>query len=214
MLRLIPFLTLAAMLSLTTSCGIMSRMVKSGSKSKKPATGVRQETFIGVVDMVNPEQHFVLVRTVVNMALKTGTTLEARSPEGEKTVLNVTPEHKTNYISAHIVSGVPKRGDAVILLAQEKKDEGGELTEVLKPYQPSEADAPIPGQLPSPASATMVPGVAPSDAEMIPGVAPKNLGPAVPKQAAPSRVVPGTAPTIRPGAMPTGPSEPLPPVIR
>jgi hypothetical protein len=203
-LRLTPLLTLCAMLSLTTGCGVVNRVFKSGSKPKQPGDEAKQEVFIGVVDMVNPEQHFVLVRTIVNMKIKSGSTLEARSPEGEKTTLSVTPEHKVNFISADIMSGTPRRGDAVVLLASEKKDDGDankETTEPLKPYVPSEADALIPGQAPSPAAATMVPGVAPSDAEMIPGVAPKNVPPATHKPSTgPARVAPGSGEALPPVA--------------
>ena len=177
MSRFIQLLVLGALLSLTTSCGLVARAFRSKPKPKSAADSSK-EMFIGVVDLVNPEQHFVLVRTVVNLALRSGTSLEIRSPEGNKSSATVTPEHKSNFISADIASGMPKRGDAVILIAPDNLSEGSTAEIPLnpaKPFNPAEAEAHILGQ--SGAAAIDVPGTAPSDAEMIPGVAPKSVAP-------------------------------------
>lgn len=198
--RFHTLLALGAMLWLSTGCGLLRRTLHWGAKPAKADPNAGKELFIGVVDMVNPEQHFVLIRTGVNMTLKTGTALEARSPEGNRSGLTVTPEHKTNYISADIANGTPKRGDFVILLQPDPKEKtatDGETepaTPLLKPYIPSEADAPIAGQTPSLENATVVPGVAPADGDMTPGVAPKNLKPA----AEPSPHLPGGGGTLPP----------------
>jgi hypothetical protein len=206
MFRFIQLLVLGALLSLTTSCGLVARAFRSKPKPQT-ATDGSKEMFIGVVDLVNPEQHFVLVRTVVNLALRSGTSLEIRSPEGNKSSATVTPEHKSNYISADIASGMPKRGDAVILVAPDKPGEGATPETPInpaKPFNPAEAEAQILGQN-SPA-AIDVPGTAPSDAEMIPGVAPKGVAPAADKPTQPAGQKAASKPSSSGG-------DALPPVI-
>jgi hypothetical protein len=75
------------------------------------------ETFIGVIESVNPEQKFVLVRMDVRMVVAPGTKLESRSVNGGKARLVVTPERKMNFLSADIDEGSPAAGDGVFLPA-------------------------------------------------------------------------------------------------
>ena len=113
------FLTfgLVACIASTPGC----RLLKKGLFSRKhPAaqTDKNSDMYLGMVESVNPEQKFVLVRTEIRMPVAAGTKLETRAPNGTKASLMVTPEHKGNFLSADIVEGAPSTGDAVILPAR------------------------------------------------------------------------------------------------
>lgn len=163
MLRLIiAFTALGTLLFSLSSCGSMSHFLKKSSKSAKPqAPAAPKDQVIGTIEMVNPEQHFVLVKTLNRMALTAGTKLESHSPNGLKAVLTVTPEHKMNFISADIVEGYPQQGDIVVEIAVPKPPDAPAQPAIDQPPplepQPSNGapppivDLPLPeGQLPPP----------------------------------------------------------------
>jgi hypothetical protein len=104
---------LACMLS-----GSNCSLFKIFSRKHKPEENKAGEMFVGVVESVNPEQKFVLVRTNVRVVLPTGSKLESRSPNGSKASLMLTPERKTNLLAADIVDGFPSAGDVVVLPVQ------------------------------------------------------------------------------------------------
>jgi hypothetical protein len=193
---------------LCTGCGTLNKL-KRKSKEEKPAETAnqepaRQDTAIGLVEMVNPEQQFVLVRTEGRMSLLPGTKLITQPQTGNKATLIVTPESKQNFISADIVEGFPKRGDVVIL-------------PVAGQPQPLGAAAASPGPSGQPGPEAMVPGVMPGHGGIQPPafssapapqpapVAPPPP-PARPVQKAPSIKVP----TDVKGSL-TAPVDPLPP---
>ncbi|CAN5688935.1 hypothetical protein BH11VER1_BH11VER1_39080 [soil metagenome] len=164
MLRsIIAFTALAPLLFALSSCGSMSHLLKKSSKSAKTeAPEAPKDQVIGTIEMVNPEQHFVLVKTLNRMALAAGTKLESHSPNGGlKAVLMVTPEHKLNFISADIAEGYPQQGDIVIEIAVPKPPDtpakpASDQPPPLEPFTsggapPPIVDLPLPeGQLPPP----------------------------------------------------------------
>jgi hypothetical protein len=114
--RLLFSLALAACLLAVSGC----RIFKKGLFSRKHvpvATDKNSDVYLGIVESVNPEQKFVLLRTEIRVALAAGTKLETRSPHGTMASLVVTPERKMNFLSADITEGAPAAGDAVILPA-------------------------------------------------------------------------------------------------
>lgn len=163
MLRsLIVITALASLLFSLSSCGSTSHFLKKSAKnaeSETPATP--KDKVIGTIEMVNPEQHFVLVKTLNRMALAPGTKLESHSPNGLKAVLTVTPEHKMNFISADIAEGYPQQGDIVVEIAALKPPDAPvpPVSDQPPPLEPMPAagapppivDLPLPeGQLPPP----------------------------------------------------------------
>jgi hypothetical protein len=97
------------------SCGLIAKIFH---RKPGPVDAEPHEMFIGTVEMVNPEQHFVLIRTAMRFKLEPGWKLETRPVSGSKSVLTIAPEQKLNYLSADITEGFPQRGEVVVLPAQ------------------------------------------------------------------------------------------------
>jgi hypothetical protein len=111
MRRFLIVLGILACLMSAGGCGLL----KKRSKPAQADNGT--DRFLGVIESVNPEQKFVLVRTEYRMTLPPGTKLESRALNGTRASLVVTPERKMNFLSADIDEGTPAAGDAVILPA-------------------------------------------------------------------------------------------------
>lgn len=162
---------LALVVAPLCSCGTVQKKLLSRkqAKEKKDESAESRDVFLGIVESVNPEQKFVLVRLDRRMQVATGTTLDVRSPGGLKSTLVVTPEHKMNFLSADITSGVPAVGDTVMLPPQ---------------AVPAPALAPAPDPVPGPtadhpaASGTQsAPTEPPQGAAVVPSV---SVGPSEP----------------------------------
>jgi hypothetical protein len=93
------------------SCGLLHRrhhqaMRDDGPKGPSP---------VGVVDLINPEAHFVLVHLSAKGVIPpVGVVLRCIGATGETARLVVTPERKDMHITADIKSGEPQRNDLVI----------------------------------------------------------------------------------------------------
>ena len=108
---------LLACITLLSGCGLLKKFLHS--RKHPPAEADHSgNVFVGVIESVNPEQKFVLVRTDMRMVIAPGTRMETRSINGAKGALVVTPEHKMNFISADIAEGSPAAGDIVIIHSQ------------------------------------------------------------------------------------------------
>jgi hypothetical protein len=173
-----------------SGCGIIAKALRSKPKpdedAKKP-----HDLFIGVIDMVNPEQHFVLIKTGVQLKLQPGWKLETRpSSGGPKSVLAITPEQKLNFLSADIVEGFPQQGEMVVLPPQ-----GGSAAAASVPGSPGAAAAPA----------------LPSGGGFTPGqLSPQQ--PSLPVQSPQPRQAPQIQQSAKPIIAPNG--EVLPPAIR
>jgi hypothetical protein len=161
-ISLVRFLLLPLLCLPLCGCGIISKALqhhKKDDKDKQP-----KDIAIGVIEMVNPEQHFVLIRTGMQYKLSPGWKLETRPLNGPKSVLSITPEQKLNFLSADIVEGFPQQGELVVL-----------------PPQPGSAAAvpTLPGTPGTPVTGNLVPGNA---APMLPSsVAPTPAAPQAPR---------------------------------
>ncbi len=116
-------------------CGLVGKWFRP---KPKPDHTPPHDLFIGSVESVNPEQHFVLIRTVMRTTLPAGSKLETRPTSGSKARLTITPEQKLNFLAADITEGFPQVGDAVVLPPQ-------------FPAAPAPGTAAPPLQLPLPA---------------------------------------------------------------
>ena len=85
---------------------------KSTDEDKDNRTG--QAQLIGVIEMVNPEQNYVLINCSQRRNLPPGTELIALDSAGAKSKLLVTPEKKENYITADIKEGHPTVSSLVL----------------------------------------------------------------------------------------------------
>ena len=95
------------------------KLSELGRKKDKVENNAPQEIVIGVIEMVNPEQRFVLIRNESAFGINAGTALETRTASSTKTKLVVTPEKKLNFVSADIAEGYPQRGETVVLPVQQ-----------------------------------------------------------------------------------------------
>lgn len=116
MQRALVLLALLACMVCDSGCGLLKKQLLWRKRSPVPADK-NLDVLIGIVESVNPEQKFVVVRTNLRLTLGAGTRLEARSASGAKSTLVVTPERKMNFLSADIAEGLPSVGDVVVLPA-------------------------------------------------------------------------------------------------
>jgi hypothetical protein len=110
---IILLLTLPGLLA---GCGLLAKWFTRKPKPDKHA-GAR-DVWIGSIEMVNPEQRFVLVQTGMKLNLQPGWKLETRPVSGARSVLTVSPEQKLNFLSADITEGYPQKGELVVLPPQ------------------------------------------------------------------------------------------------
>jgi len=126
-------------------CGLISKALTP--KPKPDKNPKPKDIAIGQVEMINPEQHFVLIRTIMQFKLEPGWKLETRPLSGPKSVLVITPEQKNNFLSADILEGTPQQGELVVLPPQS----GSSLS---APSTPGGLPPGIPGAPPSMPTAT------------------------------------------------------------
>ncbi len=69
---------------------------------------------VGIIEFVNPDQNFVLVKTQGAAQLPTGHTLTALDATGALSEIVVTPERKGSHLTADIKSGNPRAGNLVV----------------------------------------------------------------------------------------------------
>jgi hypothetical protein len=80
---------------------------------------VGQALLIGTIEMVNPEQNYVLIHCDSRPTLDAGIELIAIDSKGQKSKLVVTPERKANYLTADIKEGTPTIGSLALQKIQE-----------------------------------------------------------------------------------------------
>ena len=110
-------LTSLLMLLVLSSCSyFLGKAAGWGMFSKKISTNNRlgEAKVIGVIEMVNPEQNYVLINCEQRLSIPAGTEIVSQCADGSKTKLKVTPERKGNYITADIIEGVPQLRDLVL----------------------------------------------------------------------------------------------------
>jgi hypothetical protein len=111
------------------------------SKKKPAPEPTRKSTLIGIIEMVNPEQNYVLIRCDQVPALSPGTELTALSADGRKAKLLLTPERKGHHLTADIKEGVPEVSH-LVLLAYSEAPAPTAPTPVVTPALPNTGRAP------------------------------------------------------------------------
>lgn len=85
------------------ACGLLKPKPKAKPKTvEKPTTLV-----VGTVEMVNPEQHYVLIRSDRGRDLPAGTELVVMAADGTRSTVVLTPERKGTFLTADIKDGQP-----------------------------------------------------------------------------------------------------------
>lgn len=115
--RRMPALRLLSLLVLLGLPGCTWLLGKAGgafAKKLPKDNRTGKAKVVGVIDMVNPEQQYVLINCEQRLNLPAGTEIIAQNADGSKATLKVTPERKGNYITADIKEGVPQVKDIVL----------------------------------------------------------------------------------------------------
>lgn len=137
----------------------------------KPEPAGTRTTLVGIVEMVNPEQNYVLIRCEQVPVLAAGTPLVALDASGAEAALTLSPERKGRYLTADIRSGQPQVSNLVL-------------------HRTSASSEPASAPATSPESAVAPPTAVPPPTS--PSVAPMPLEPpADPAPALPSVPAPG-----------------------
>lgn len=97
-------------------CGSLPKWFTKKARHNKDAE--TNDVQVGIIEMVNPEQGFVLVKTSTEYNLQAGRKLETRPLAGIRSVLTVSPEQKLNFLTADITEGLPQKGEIVVLPPQ------------------------------------------------------------------------------------------------
>lgn len=117
-MRRLSHAALALMICLgLASCSLVGAgLRKLRSKKKKPEAEQKDNTVhvIGVIELVNPEQRFVLIRMHGKLAIPAGREITAMDAGGAQTKLKVSPEKKQDFLIADIVDGNPRAGNLVV----------------------------------------------------------------------------------------------------
>lgn len=102
-----PLLFGLTLLLLMPGCGLFKRKPKAPEEAPKTV-------LIGVVEMVSPEQNYVLIRCEQMPDLAAGAELTALDATGTESKLKLTPERKNRYLTADIVQGSPRVANLVL----------------------------------------------------------------------------------------------------
>lgn len=204
-------LCLAALLLGLSSCTYFENKFAAWSAASKKSSEdkrIREAKVIGVIEMVNPEQNYVLINCEQQVDIPPGTEILTQGVNGTNGKLKVTPERKGNYITADIVEGTPQLRDLVIY----KVDSSNVANQQAQPQAGPTATGPA-----APLTPIMQADVIPPLNAPFQPMAP--VQPSAQPQPPPLRQMP-PVPAQAPVAPPQQPEEPaadlskLPPVIR
>lgn len=130
--------TLLILVVLTlTQCQVL-RKIGAHNHKAAPTTEEPTARAIGKVEMVNPDDQFVVARLTMNLALAPGTELTLLHESGKTSKVKVTPERKGVYITADIISGEPAKGDIVVAGTIKPDADAAPATTTTPPVAPTE----------------------------------------------------------------------------
>ena len=107
-------LLLLPLLLPSTGCVAIGNLLRPKPKPAETSSENAPATPVGIIELVNPDAHFVIVHLNANAPLPAGTELTSLNATGQPAKLKVTPERKNIFITADIVSGFPQKGDSVL----------------------------------------------------------------------------------------------------
>jgi hypothetical protein len=198
-MRILRLTSLFLLLGLPSCSYVIGKAAGWGMFDKKLSKDNRigEAKVIGVIELVNPEQNYVLINCEQRLNIPAGTEIVSQNADGSKTKLKVTPERKGNYITADITEGTPQLRDLVL-------------------YKIKPGDVPATAPVTATASGAVVPLTPVMQADVIPPLdAPyQPLTPVKPPPipAPPQLKAPPAAPPSEPEPVPD--LSKLPPVVR
>ena len=199
-MRFLRIICLLPLLGFSSCSYLLGNAAKMGmfDKTLKKNNRTGEAKLIGTIELVNPEQNYVLINCEQRLNIPAGTEIVAQSTDGTKTKLKVSPERKGNYITADITEGAPQIRDLVLYQVKQ-----GEL-------------AVAPGTAPAaPVSGPPVQLTPIMQADVIPPLdAPFQPTAPVSPSATPTPPVLQPPPASTPSAEPVADPGKLPPVIR
>lgn len=213
MVRLFKILCALAGGAVLVSCASLRKKGPEPVKGTENAPG-GPTYLIGLVELVNPEQRFVLIRTETKIGIPAGHSLIAIDATGAQTTLKVSPETKQNFLTADIADGTPRVGNLVIYRPGQQGVATGPQAApgaaVIPPVQAASAGVPSPsgpgaGDGAAPAGAG-VPTPSPIPVQPLPASSQTPVGNAAPNLPA----VPGAGAAVPPAADGSA----LPPIVR
>ncbi len=115
-MRRLRVICLLPLLGLSSCTYLIGKAAKMGmfDKHLEKTKGTGKAKLVGTIEMVNPEQNYVLINCAERLNIPAGTEIVAQGADGTKATLKVTPERKGNYITADITEGEPKVQDLVL----------------------------------------------------------------------------------------------------
>jgi hypothetical protein len=165
-------------------------------KTLKKNNRTGEAKLIGTIELVNPEQNYVLINCEQRLNIPAGTEIVSQNADGTKAKLRVTPERKGNYITADIKEGMPQARDLVLY----QINPGVLPTPTVTP---SETVTGPPVQLTPVMQADVIPPLDAPFQQMAPPQAPVTSPPAPMPQPAPRSVAPKVLePVFDPGGLP------------
>ncbi len=186
-MRVLRLTSLLLLLGLSSCSYFLGKAASWGMFPNKSRADNRlgEAKVIGVIELVNPEQNYVLINCEQRLNIPAGTEIVSQNADGSKTKLKVSPERKGNYITADIKEGMPQLRDIVL-------------------YKIKPGEVPAPAPVTTTAGGAVVPLTPVMQADVIPPLdAPYQ--PLAPVKPAPS---PAPPPLLK--APPATPSEPEP----
>ncbi len=104
--RALRRLILLLLLPAAASCSSLRFGKRTSRDTPPPAEPV--EVYVGTIELVNPEQDFVLIRCEVVPALPDAAELTAVTADGSESRLVLAPERKGRHLTADIREGRPQ----------------------------------------------------------------------------------------------------------
>jgi len=131
-----------------SACATQDKALKAVEGSEDSKEGPTY--LVGIVELVNPEQQFVLIKAQPGISLPPGHSLMALDATGALSELVISAERKANHVTADIKSGNPRVGNLVAYLPKNQTNPS--------PSAPLSPDGPsADGTAPAPSQAPLVP---------------------------------------------------------
>ncbi|MDI1311741.1 hypothetical protein [Prosthecobacter sp.] len=113
-MKFLRHLYLPLLLGLSSCTYFENKLGGLASKKSSKDKSVGEAKVIGVIELVNPEQNYVLINCEQRVDIPAGTEIISQGLNGTDAKLRVTPERKGNYITADITQGTPQLRDLVL----------------------------------------------------------------------------------------------------
>jgi hypothetical protein len=130
----------AALIPLLAGCDMLKSNRAETKPEQTPAGG--GQALIGMVEQVNPEQRYVLIRCEQVLGLPAGTELTALDASGAKSRLVLTPERKGYYLTADIKEGSPQVNNLVMYRSASSAAAASQPQPAIAPIPPTAATTP------------------------------------------------------------------------